>query len=209
MTERTELYYEPISHYCVSAERMMAFKGIRAKRIYAAYHDRSELLRRTGQDYVPTLIWKGKALTWQNIPGFLDRVCPRPPLLPPGQAGLAHTLENWGHQVLEERVWRAVVTQVPKVLRTNQERWVFEEMQTRARGPWSILKARRLGFVRELMEYFGFVNEMIGEREWLLGTPSLADFGVYGGLSPWLTVGEKIPARFPSLRAWVTKVQAF
>jgi glutathione S-transferase len=208
MAARVELYYLPPSHYCVSAERMLAFKGIHPKLIYAPYNDRQELLRRTGQDYVPTLIWNGKPVTWQAIPSFLDKVRPEPPLLPPGQEGLAHTLENWGHQVLEERVWRAVVTQMPKVFKTEAERWVFEEMQTRARGPWAVLTARRPEFVRDVMEYFGLVEEMIGAQDWILGAPSLADFGIYGSLSPWLTVGEKIPARFPALRRWVTRVRA-
>jgi len=207
MADTAELYYLPISHYCVSAERMLAFKGIRTKRVYAAYHDRQELLHRTGQDFVPTLLWKGQTVTWKEIPEFLDRIRPDPPLLPPGQEGLARTLENWGHQVLEERVWRAVVTQAPKFLHSDAERWVFEEMQTRARGPWNVLEVRRPEFVRELQEYFGFVDEMVRGREWLLDSPSLADFGVYGGLSPWLTVGEALPARYRALRGWVARVE--
>ncbi len=161
MADSAVLYYLPLSHYCVSVERMLAFKQIPARRVYAAYHDRQELLRRTGQDYVPTLIWKGQAVTWTEIPEFLDRLRPNPPLLPAGQEGLARTLENWGHQVLEERVWRAVVTQAPKVLRSDEERWVFEEMQTRARGPWKVLAARRPEFVKEMLEYFEFVEGMV------------------------------------------------
>jgi glutathione S-transferase len=209
MSDRVELYYLPASHYCVSAERMLAFKRIRAKTIYAPYHDRQDLLRRTGQDYVPTLMWNGKAVTWQAIPGFLDRVRPNPPLLPPGQEGVARTLENWGHEVLEARVWRAVVTQMPKVLRSEEERWVFEEMQSRARDPWPVQKARRAEFVRDLGEFFEIVNAMVEGRDWILGTPSLADFGIYGGLSPWMTVGERLPARYPALRSWAARIAAF
>jgi glutathione S-transferase len=208
MPDQVELYFLPASHYCVSVERMLAYKGVRAKLLYAPYHDRQELLQRTGQDYVPTLIWKGRPVTWPHIPQFLDEKVPDRPLVPAGQAGLAQTLENWGHQVLEERVWRAVVTQMPKMLKTDEERWVFEEMQTRARGPWHVLKARRPEFVRDLMEYFAFVDAMVRDREWILESPSLADFGIYGGLSPWLTVGEKVPVRFPALRAWVKRVEA-
>jgi glutathione S-transferase len=208
MTDRVELYFLPPSHYCVSVERMLAYKGVHAKKLYAPYHDRQELLDRTGQDYVPTLLWNGKAVTWQAIPAFLDATCPDPPLLPPGQEGLARTLENWGHQVLEERVWRAVVTQVPKALKSAAERWVFEEMQTRSRGPWHVLRSRRPEFVRDLMDYFALVDDLVRGREWILDGPSLADFGIYGGLSPWLLVGEKIPTRFPALRSWVARVRS-
>jgi glutathione S-transferase len=205
---RAELYYEPVSHYCVSAERMLAFKGIRAKQIYAAYHDRQELIRRTGQDYVPTLLWNGRAVTWDRIPGFLDKVRPDPPLLPQGQAALARALEEWGHLVIEERVWRAVVTQVPPTFRTDEERWVFEEMQTRARGPWHVLRARRAEFVKDLMPYFARVDALVRGREWILDRPSVADFGIFGSLSPWWYVGERIPARFRALAAWVERIRA-
>lgn len=208
MTGRVELYFLPSSHYCVSVERMLAYKGVRPKMIYAPYNDRQELLRRTGQDYVPTLIWNGKIITWQEIPKFLDRVRPDPPLLPLGQEGLARALEDWGHQVLEEKVWRAVVTQIPDLFKTAEERWVFEEMQTRARGPWHVQKARRAEFVRDLTGYFDLVDGMVRKKDWILGSPSLADFGIYGGLSPWLRVGERIPARYRALRSWIARVEA-
>jgi len=81
-------------------------------------------------------------------------------------------------------------------------------MQTRARGPWHILKARRAEFVRDLMGYFALVDEMVQNKDWILGSPSLADFGIYGGLSPWLAVGERIPRRFPALRSWIARVRA-
>ncbi len=80
-------------------------------------------------------------------------------------------------------------------------------MQTRARGPWHVQKARRPEFVRDLNEYFGIVDQMVLGKEWILGRPSLADFGIYGGLSPWLLVGEKIPKGLVALRRWVARMQ--
>jgi glutathione S-transferase len=207
MAEKVRLFFHPSSHYCVSAERMLRFKGIRPEIVYTAYHDHQDLLRLTGQDYIPTLIWDGRHILWADIPSFLDRTRPKPPLTPTGKAGLARTLENWGHLVLEERVWRAVVTQVPPFLRDDEERWVFEEMQTRARGPWHILQGRHKEFVAELMPFFEMVDSMLEGREWILDEPTVADFGIYGGLSPWLTVGEKIPARFAHVTRWVHRIR--
>ena len=206
VTDRVQLYTLPISHYCVSAERMLAFKGVRYRRRPTHYHEREELLQVSGQDYVPTMLWNGQVVTWNEIPEFLDRVHPDPPLLPAGLAGLARSLENWGHQVVEERVWRAVVTQVPATFRDPVERWVFEEMQTRSRGPWHVLKARRKEFLGDLWPYFHMIDEMLKGREWLLDQPTLADFGIYGGLSPWMTVGERIPPRYRNLARWVARV---
>lgn len=207
MVEKVRLYVHPISHYCVSAERMLRFKRVRFEPVYTPYHDHQALLTASGQDYIPTLAWNGTFVTWSEIPSFLDRVRPKPPLTPAGKAGLARALENWGHQVLEERVWRAVVTRVPPVLKSDQERWVFEEMQTRARGPWHVLESRRKEFVNELMPYFEMVDSLLEGREWILDEPTVADFGIYGSLSPWLTVGERIPARFAHVARWANRIR--
>ncbi len=204
---RVLLYTNPISHYCVSVERMLAYKGVRYDRVYAPYDGREALLAATGQDYIPALVWDRQPVTWAEIPAFLDRQRPEPALVPSDRAGVARALEDWGHQVLEERVWRAVVTQVPAKFRVAKERWVFEEMQTRSRGPFHVLKARRPEFVRELMPYFALVDEMVADRPWVLDRPSVADFGIYGGLSPWLTVGERIPPKFRHLARWVERVR--
>src|SRR5881398_580793 len=103
MASRPLLYSMDISHYCVAADRTLAFKGVEFDTRYAPYHDRQEVLKATGQDYVPTLIWEGKPIMWYDIPDFLEKARPKPTLYPWGQRGLAVTLEHWGHQVLEER----------------------------------------------------------------------------------------------------------
>jgi glutathione S-transferase len=186
---------------------MLRFKRLPVPIEYTPYHDHQALIRASGQDYIPTLDWNGEFVTWSEIPTFLDRLQPKPELVPAGKAGLARTLESWGHLVLEERVWRAVVTQVPPTLRDDEERWVFEEMQTRSRGPFSVLESRRKEFVHDLAEYFALVDAMVKGREWILDEPTVADFGIYGGLSPWTTVGERIPARYPHLQRWGKRIR--
>ena len=198
----------PISHWCVSADRMLAFKGESFDTEYVPYHDKRELIAATGQDYVPTLMWNGKPVMWYDIPDFLESKRPKPTLYPYGNKGLAVALEQWSHAVVEEKVWRYVVTKVPPVLRDDHERWVFEEMQTRARGPWHVLENRRKEFRQDMEKEFARVEAMLEGRDWILGEPSLADFGIYGSLSPLLTVGEEIPKEFPNIRAWAKRIQA-
>ncbi len=206
MTSRPQLYSEPFSHYCVSADRMLAFKGIAYDTVPVTYHDKRDLIRATGQDYVPTLVWDGRPVFWYDIPEFLETTAPRPTLYPRGQRGLATVLEHWSHQVLEERVWRYVVTKVPPRLSSDLERWVFEEMQTRARGPWHVLEMRREEFREDMEKHLAMVDAALEGRDWILGEPSLADFGIYGGLYPLLFVGEKAPESLPRLAKWVDRV---
>lgn len=205
--ELPRLFSNPISHYCVSVERMLAFKQLRYERVPVRYDDRQEMIRITGQDYMPALRWDGRTVPWQEIPDFLEAEVPHPTLYPGGQRALARALEHWGHQVVEEKVWRAVVTRVPPVLSAPNEAWVFEEMQTRARGPWHVLELRREEFERDMHEVLGMVNGMLEARPWILGDPSLADFGIYGSISPLFTVGGTVPVEFQHLDRWARAIR--
>src|SRR2546427_10200782 len=116
MASRPLLYSMDISHYCIAADRMLAFKGVEFDTRYAPYHNRQEVLKATGQDYVPTAIWEGKPVMWYDITHFLEKARPKPTLYPRGQKGLPVTSEHWGHQVREARACRNVVTNAPPVL---------------------------------------------------------------------------------------------
>jgi glutathione S-transferase len=204
---RPSLFSHKISHYCVSAERMLAFKGIDFVRLPVRYDNRQELIQRTHQDYMPALLWDDRPISWDQIPDFLEAKAPNPTLYPGGQRGIAKALEQWGHQVVEEKVWRAVVTRVPPVLSDDSERWVFEELQTRARGPWHVLESRRPEYEREMFDTLRMVEEMLADRAWILGEPSVADFGIYGSISPLMTVGAALPPEFPRMRSWAAAIE--
>src|SRR4030067_1744864 len=109
MVGQPTLYSMPISHWCVSAGRILAFKGIAFDTEYVPYHDKTGLIAATGQDYVPTLVWDGKPVMWHEIPDFLERKRPKPTLYPEGQRGLAVVIEQWAHAGTEEKVWRDAV----------------------------------------------------------------------------------------------------
>ena len=204
---RVSLYHMPISHYCVCAERTLAFKGVAAEIVPVPYHDKRSLIAATGQDYVPAMVWDGRVVPWTEIGTFLEEQRPTPTLYPYENRGLAEALDEWGHTQVEERVWRYVVTRVPPILSDEVERWVFEEIQHRVRGPWSQLESRRDEFRKDLEPTLARIDRMLDGRAWILGSPSLADFGIYGGLSPLFTVGEGIPEGFPRLAAWIDRVR--
>src|SRR2546430_16487681 len=98
MAARPLLYSMPISHYCISADRMLAFKGVPFDTQYVPYHDKTELIKATGKDYVPTLIWEGKPVVWSAIPDFLEREGPKPPFSRWGRTGPLTVLRPWDHQ---------------------------------------------------------------------------------------------------------------
>ena len=208
-TPEVTLFTNPISHWCVSAERQLAFKGVKPRIEYVPYNDKTELLEATGQDYMPAMLWGEKFVPWYDIPAFLEKAVPKPSLFPWKLEAQSRLIADWGHQVLEEKVWRAVVTEVPPVLKTEQERWVFEEMQVKARGPWHVLEARKAEFEKDMEKHLEMVDKATQNRGWVLGLPGLADFGLYGGLSPLLTVGRKPPARLKALNAWIKRIQGF
>ena len=208
MGARIRLYSTPISHYCVAAERMLSLKQIDFEIVRVPYHDKRELLARTGQDYVPALTRGRTIVTWKELPAFLDRERPDPPLFPPGEEGEAALLQNWAHQVLEDRVWRAVVTRIGTTLTDEVERWVLEEMLSRGRGPWDVLEAREDEFRRDMDEHLAMVERLLEGREWILRRPSVADCAIFGALSPLITSGGSIPGRFVRLRRWHRRVAA-
>jgi len=208
MTSGAVLYGMPMSHYCTCADRVLAFKGVPTRSVVVPYHDKRELIAATGQDYVPALVWDGRVVPWREIADDVERAIPRPTLYPDGQKALAIAVDNWGHLVLEEAVWRAVVTLVPARLADDVERWVFEEIQNRVRGPWHVLEMRRAEYREEMLRLLGLVDAMVADRPWILGAPSLADFGVYGGLSPLLFAGERVPSELPHLAAWVERIES-
>jgi len=201
------LFWAPWSHYCVCAELQLALKGVPATLVRVPYHDKTELIAATGQDYIPTLDWAGRTVRWSEIPDFLESQQPTPTLYPSDLRGLATVVERWGHQVLEEKAWRYALAKMPETFHDPRERWVFEEIQNRLRGPWHLIESRRPEFRDELLSELAWVDSALDGREWLLGQPSLADCGVYGGLSPMRTVGEEIPESLPNLRAWVARVE--
>ncbi|MCI4324905.1 MAG: glutathione S-transferase family protein [Thermoplasmata archaeon] len=207
MPRKVRLYYGAWSHYCVCAGIQLAMKQVEAEFVPVPYHDKTDLIAATGQDYIPALSWDGKIVPWTAIPDFLEAECPMPTLYPSTQRGLATLIDRWGHQVLEEKAWRFALPKLPEIFTDARERWVFEEIQSRLRGPWHLLETRRAEFGEALDEELAWIDTTLQGREWLLGEPSLADCGVYGGLSPIRTVGEPIPEKFPNLAKWVERLE--
>ncbi len=195
------LYHRPISHYCEKARRVLEYKRIPHTLAYTPYHDPSELLRLSGQDYVPYIdCGRGAGVTWPEIADWAERTVPVPTIYPTGRA-VARIVEQWAHGLVEEAVWKVVVSEMPATFSDPREAWVFEEMQMRSRGPLDVMRARRPEFLAGLTSVLAFAEDALAEHPFLLGAqPSLADFALYGALRPLEAARIDVPT--PRTRAW-------
>lgn len=201
------LYEEWFSHHCVKARKLLAHKGVDFDIVQVGYHDKRALLKASGQDYVPFLQWDGEGATWDKLVDFVEAKVPEPSAFPEGQKGQARIVEQWAHDILEERVWRYVVPDFSNVFKDDVEQWVFEEIQFWKRGPMDALRAKQPQFLEDMKKHIAFVEASLQEQDYLLGAqPSLADFAVYGALNPLECVKKDIPKEFPKTRAWYQRI---
>jgi len=200
-------FQEPFSHWCVKAKKIMDYKKIKYATKNVGYHDKRELIKATGQDYVPTIVNDGKIVTYPDIPDFLEKFQPNPTIYPNGTKALTKAIENWAHYRLEEIVWRYSVADFPKTFKDDLERWVFVELQEAKRGPLELMEVRRPGFKADMEAHFQIIEDMLKEHRFLAAEkPSLADFAVFGAVNPLRYSGNQFPEKFPKLRAWYESI---
>jgi len=197
------LFEEPWSHWCVKARKIMDYKKIKYKVNAVGAHDKRELLTATGQDYVPALVDGKQILTYAEIPDFLELMVPEPSIYPNHTRGEAKAIENWAHYRLEDVVWQYAVPDFPNTFTNDVERWVFVELQETKRGPLRLLEARRPELKTQMENHLQILEEMLTEHRFLLDEkPSLADFAVFGAVSPLPYSGNKLPDKLKKLTSW-------
>lgn len=197
------LYGMDLSHYVVKVKRILEHKGISYEYEYAPYHDRQDLLKVSGQDYVPYLLWDDEGVTWEKIPDFLEQKKPTPTIYPWGQKSLAKILEAWAHETVEELAWRVVAPDARGTFKDPREAWVFEELQRRKRGDLDEMALLKPKYVKELVAGLQNVEARLGEAPYLFGPePSVADFALYGALHCLPYTGNEIPRELPHVRKW-------
>lgn len=201
------LFEEPWSHWCVKVRKIMDYKKIKYKTNAVGAHDKRELLRATGQDYVPALVEGKQIITYAEIPDFLEIMTPEPTIYPNHTRGEAKAIENWAHYHVEDVVWQYAVPDFPKRFKDEVERWVFVELQETKRGPLELIEARRPELKTQMERHLQILEEMLTQHRFLLDDkPSLADFAVLGAISPLRYSGNNIPERFEKLTAWYSNV---
>lgn len=201
------LYQEPFSHWCVKARKILSYKNIKHEIKNVGYHDKRELIKATGQDYVPAIVNDGKIVTYPDIPDYLEQMVPNPSIYPNGTRAVAKAIENWAHYRIEEIVWQYVVADFPKTFKDDLERWVFVEMQERTRGPLEVMEMRKPAFKAEMDAHLQIIDDMLKDQKFLLAdSPSLADFAAFGAIYPLSYSGNDLPQKFKNLGTWYSSI---
>jgi glutathione S-transferase len=200
-------FQEPFSHWCIKAKKIMDYKKIKYETKNVGYHDKRELIKATGQDYVPTLVNDGQIVTYPDVPDFLEKLQPNPTIYPDGTKALTKAIENWAHYRLEDVVWRYAVVDFPKTFKDDLERWVFVEIQELKRGPLQLVEHRRPEFKAEMEAHFQILEDMLKAHRFVVSdSPSLADFAVFGAVNPLVYSGNRFPEKFAKLSAWYESI---
>ena len=98
---------------------------------------------------------------------------------------------------------------LPKTFKDEVERWVFVEMQEIKRGPLEGLEANRPALKAVMNRHFTILEDMLSDHKFLIADePSLADFAVFGALTPLSYSGNPIPQEFKALSSWSRNVNA-
>jgi glutathione S-transferase len=185
----------------------MDYKQVKYQIHNVGAHDKRELIKATGQDYVPAIVERKQIITYPDIPDYLETIAPKPSIYPDHTRGAAKAIENWAHYRLEDIVWQYSVPEMPKTFRNEVERWVFVEMQEIKRGPLEKIEANRPVLEGEMKRHFQILEDMLAEHKFLLSeSPSLADFAVFGAITPLSYSGHIIPEEFKSLNVWWSSV---
>jgi glutathione S-transferase len=189
----------------------MDYKQIKYETKNVGYHDKRELIKATGKDYVPAIISDtDEIITYPKIPDFLEQLKPTPTIYPNQTKALTKAIENWAHYRLEDIVWRYAVVDFPKTFKDDLERWVFVEIQELKRGPLELMETRRAEFKADMDAHLQIVEDMLnGHRFLVADSPSLADFAVFGSVSPLVYSGNRFPEKYSKLRAWHQSIDNF
>ncbi len=201
------IYDEGYSPYCNKIRKLMDFKGLRYRTIPVPYHDKSRLLKETGQDYVPFLRDGRRGVPWTKAVDYLERVRPEPTAYPDGLRTACKVLEAWEYDWFEDRYWALVAPWLESKLEDAVERWNFTETWERAYGPFEAIRKDPRSWWETVDPALRTLEAGLRDHPFLLGTrPTAFDFAMYGDLAAGEYAGVRWPARYPRLRVWRRRV---
>lgn len=203
------LYDEEYSPYCGKVRKLMEYKGIRYRTIPVPYHDKSRLLKETGQDYVPFLRDGRRGVPWTEAVDYLETIRPEPSAYPDGLRTACKLLEAWEYDWFEDRYWALVAPFLERKLTDPVERWNFTETWERAYGPFEAIRKDPRGAWAAVAPALTELEQGLRDHPFLIGRkPTAFDFAMHGDFHAGEYAGLAWPRGYPRLRAWYRRTQA-
>lgn len=201
------VYDEVYSPYCGKIRKLLDFKRLRYRSIPVPYHDKSRLLKETGQDYVPFLRDGRKGVRWTDAVDYLERVRPTPAAYPDGLRTAIKLLEAWEYDWFEDRFWALVAPSLERKLTDPVERWNFTETWERAYGPFEDIRRDPRPQWAVLAPALKTLEAGLRDCDFLISPkPTAFDFAMYGDFAAGKYAGVKWPTGYPRLQSWYRRV---
>ena len=202
------------SPFCAKVRRILEYKGIEYETVEVDYVDRAELLRVSGQLYVPVLQLENEVLIDSTpIAMRLEELHPSPTIFPPGTRGVQLSLTRFFDEQLEDAIFKVALPDEIKHYRRQgklQEAF-FRLIRDRIYGAGFCdrIEKERAQNVQHMERELEPLEGALEGKGFLLGRIGLADFALYGQLWFLGFTGElKIPERFPNLRAFYQRLNS-
>ena len=201
------VYDEVYSPYCSKIRKLLGFKGLPYRTIPVPYHDKSRLLKETGQDYVPFLRHGRRGVLWTQAVDYLEGLRPEPTAYPDGLRTASKLLEAWEYDWFEDRYWALVAPWLERKLKDPVERWNFTETWERAYGPFEAIRKDPGPSWETVAPALRTLEEGLRDHPFLLGMrPTAFDFAMYGDFAAGEYAGVRWPPGHPRLRTWYRRV---
>lgn len=223
------LHQFEISPFCDKVRRALHFKGLeyQVEEVSLLRTLRGAVAKLSPIGKLPVLEHDGECVAdSSHILDFLEERQPKPPLLPAdgAQRAQARLLARWADESLyfDEMRLRFLDPEqakrfVPQLLHKDPAWFRAIAGLAAVNAVYKTTKAQGVGrrppqdFARYLEAKFGWLGNLLGEREWLVGEAiSLADIAVRCQVAPIAQTprGEELLQARPNLARWTQRVDA-
>lgn len=234
MTNQYRLFGFELSPYSVKVRSYLRYKNIPHEWIVRGMAQMPEFQKYAKLPLVPMVVTPDESVMQDSTPIIenLEQHYPDNPVIPadPTLAFISFLLEEfadeWGNKAMFHYRWRRDVDQESAAARLAREQLGEQADETILEGARKMIRDRmvsRVWFVgssdetaplieSEYKELLTLLEAHLTERPYLMGAqPSFADFGLFGQLYECYsdpTPGTLIKEQFPSVTAWIERMQA-
>jgi len=204
-----KLYQFENCPYCEKTRLGLEEKGIAYQKIEVPYHKREEVLCLSGQKLVP-VIADGEVIVADSplIADYLEEKYPEPALYPGGRA-MHKLIEEWADFELARDPLLLAFPEWYHSLKDPAEAAFFKEDKEKRNAPFAVLRERAPKYLRRFRSHLAYLEEILSQRDCLLGAFGQADISVYAQLWTYRRLcGEDVFRDFLAVSRWQERVES-